>query len=59
MRRDAASRGMLVRKLRNDRSVHRYIMVHREPHSIKRSHNFQFPYSFSIEEAEAYFRQRL
>jgi hypothetical protein len=59
VRRDAASRGMLVRKSRNDRNVHRYIMIYREPRTIKRSHNFQLPYSFSIEEAEVCFTERL
>jgi len=32
VRREAASRGMLVRKSRNDPNLHRYIMVDREPH---------------------------
>ena len=59
VRREAATRGMLVSKSRNDRSMHRYIIVDREPHTIKRSHNFQFPYSFSLEEAEAYLTERL
>ena len=59
VRREAASRGMLVRKSRNDPNLHRYIMVDREPHTIKRSHNFQFPYSFSLAEAEAYLTRRL
>jgi hypothetical protein len=59
VRRDAAGRGMLVRKLRNDRSAQRYIMIDREPRTIKRSHNLQFPYSFSITEAEAYLAERL
>jgi hypothetical protein len=59
VRREAASRGMLVRKSRNDPNLHRYIMVEREPHRIKRSHNLQFPYSFSLEEAETYLTIRL
>jgi hypothetical protein len=54
VRRDAAWRGMLVRKARNNPIVHRYIIVERHPHTIMRSHNLQFPYSFSLEEAEVY-----
>lgn len=54
LRRDAARRGMVVHKSGNDPKPHRYIILEREPHMIKRSHNFDFPYSFSLEEAEAY-----
>jgi hypothetical protein len=54
VRRDAERRGMLVRKTRNDPELHRYIIVGRDPHIIKLSHNPNFPYSFSLEEAETY-----
>jgi hypothetical protein len=52
--RDAASRkGMLLRKARGDQD-HRYIIVDRDIHLIKRSRNVEFPYSFSLDEAESY-----
>jgi hypothetical protein len=54
LRRHAAHRGMLVHKSGNDPNFHRYIILEREPHMIKLSHNFDFPYSFSLEEAELY-----
>jgi hypothetical protein len=54
VRREAARRGMLVRKAHNDPQLHRYILVGRDPHIIKLSHNPSFPYSFSLKEAEAY-----
>jgi hypothetical protein len=57
VRRDAARRGMVVRKTRNDPKLHRYIIVGRDPHIIKLSNNPDFPYSFSLEETEAYFAQ--
>jgi hypothetical protein len=57
VRRDAACRGMLVRKTHNDPNLHRYIIVGRDPHIIKLSHNPNFPYSFSLEEAESYLSQ--
>lgn len=57
VRRDAARRGMLVRKTHNDPKLHRYIIVGSDPHVIKLSHNPSFPYSFSIEEAESYLAQ--
>jgi len=58
VRRDASDRGMLVRQVRNDPDLHRYIFVERDVHMIKRSHNFEFPYSFSLDEAEAYLAKR-
>jgi hypothetical protein len=54
VRRDAALRGMLVRKASNNPNLDRYIIVERGAHIIKRSHNFEFPYSFSLDEAEKY-----
>ena len=39
--------------------VHRYIIVERDPHMIRHSHNFEFPYSFSLEEAEDYLAKGL
>lgn len=52
--RDAAARkGMLVRKTHGELD-HRYIIVDRDAHLIRRSRNIEFPYSFSIEEAETY-----
>jgi hypothetical protein len=59
LRREADRRGMLVRTARAQPSPHRYILVDRDAHIIKLSHNLQFPYSFSLEEAEAYLEQRL
>ena len=58
VRRDAAGRGMLVRQARNDLNLHRYTIVERDAHMIMRSHNFEFPYSFSLDEAEAYLAKR-
>jgi hypothetical protein len=58
VRRDAAGRGMLVRQVRNDSNLHRYIIVERDVHMITRSHNFEFPYSFSLDEAEEYLAKR-
>jgi hypothetical protein len=49
---------MLVRQVGNDSNLHRYIIVERDVHMIKRSHNFEFPYSFSLDEAEAYLAKR-
>ena len=58
VRRDAAGRGMHVRQVRNGSNFQRYIIVERDVHMIKRSHNFEFPYSFSLDEAEAYLAKR-
>ena len=58
VRRNAAGRGMLVRQARNDSNLHRYPIVERDVHMIMRSHNFEFPYSFSLDEAEAYLAKR-
>jgi hypothetical protein len=57
VRRDAARRGMLVRKTHNDPKLHRHIIVSRDPDLIKLSQNPNFPYSFSLEEAESYLAQ--
>ena len=54
LRRDAARRGMLVRKASSNPNLGRYIIVERDAHMMKRSHNFEFPYSFSLNEAETY-----
>ena len=59
LRRDAALKGMLVRKASNNPNLDRYIIVARDEHMIKRSHNFEFPYSFSLDEAEAYLAKRV
>ncbi len=40
---------------RADPSLDRYIIIERDAHLIKRSHNLEFPYSFSLEEAETFF----
>jgi hypothetical protein len=58
VRREADRRGMLVRKARGALNLHRYIIVERDAHMIRRSHNFEFPYSFSLDEAEAYLARR-
>jgi hypothetical protein len=44
---------MLLRKARGDQD-HRFIIVNRDVHLIKRSRNVEFPYSFSLDEAESY-----
>ena len=49
----ASSKGMLLRKARGDQD-HRFIIVNRDVHLIKRSRNVEFPYSFSLDEAESY-----
>jgi len=54
----AARRGMFVRKTRNNPNLRRYIFVERDGHMIRRSNNFEFPYSFSLDEAEAYLAMR-
>ena len=59
LRREAARRGMFVRTARSQPSLHRYILVDRDAHMIKISHNLEFPYSFSLDEAEAYLAKRL
>ncbi len=59
LRREAARRGMLVRTTSTQQTLQRYILVDRDAHMIKLSHNLEFPYSFSLEEAEAYLEQRL
>jgi hypothetical protein len=53
LREAAARKGMLLHKARGDQD-HRYVLVERDPHLIKRSRNVQFPYSFSLDEAESY-----
>jgi hypothetical protein len=50
---------MFVRKTRNDPNLRRYIFVERDGHMIRRSNNFEFPYSFSLDEAEAYLAMRV
>jgi hypothetical protein len=59
LRRHAALRGMLVRKASNNPNVDRYIIVERDAHMIKRSQNFEFPYSFSLDEAEPCLAKRV
>jgi hypothetical protein len=51
VRREADRRGTL--------NLHRYIIVERDAHMIRRSPNFEFPYSFSLDGAEAYLARRL
>ena len=58
LRRDAARSGMLVHKAGHDPKLHRYIIIDC-PHMIKRSLNLEFPYSFSLDEAEAYLAKRV
>jgi hypothetical protein len=53
LREAAARKGMLFHKAHGDQN-HRYVLVNRDPHLIKRSRNVQFPYSFSIDEVESY-----
>jgi hypothetical protein len=48
VRHGAARTGMFVRKTRNDPNLRRYIFVERDGHIIRRSNNFEFPYSFSL-----------
>jgi hypothetical protein len=59
LRRDAARRGLLVRKASNNPNLDRYIIVERDTHMTKCSQNFEFPYSFSLNEAERYLAKRV
>jgi hypothetical protein len=52
---DAASaKGFVVSKTHSVKQIGRYIIVGQPPKMVRSSHNVEFPYSFSLEEAEAY-----
>ena len=52
---DAASaKGFIVSKTHSVKQIGRYIIVGRPAKMVRSSHNVAFPYSFSLEEAEAY-----
>ena len=50
----AAAKGLVVSKALSEKQHGRYVIVDRRVKMIKSSHNAEFPYSFSLEEAEAY-----
>ena len=53
LREAAGRKGMLVHKAHGNQDD-RYIILDHDTRLIKRSRNFELPYSFSLEEAEAY-----
>ena len=50
----AVAMGLVVSKARTEKQVGRYIIVGQPVKMIRSSRNAAFPYSFSLEEAEAY-----
>ena len=50
----ALAKGFVVSKTHSVKQIGRYIIVGQPPKMVKSSHNVEFPYSFSLEEAEAY-----
>jgi hypothetical protein len=50
----ARRRGLVVSKAQTDKQRGRYVIVGGDVKVIKASHNNEFPYSFSLEEAEVY-----
>jgi len=50
----ASAKGWEVSKALSEKQTGRYIVVDRRSKMIKSSRCAQFPYSFSLEEAEAY-----
>jgi hypothetical protein len=52
---DAASaKGFIVSKTNSVKQIGRYTIVGQPAKMVRSSHNAEFPYSFSLEEAEAY-----
>ena len=50
----AVAKGLDVSKARTEKQSGRYIIVDRRVKMVKSSRNAEFPYSFSLDEAEAY-----
>jgi hypothetical protein len=50
----AVARGLVVSKTSSEKQAGRYIIVGQPVKMIRTSRNAAFPYSFSLEEAEAY-----
>jgi hypothetical protein len=50
----AVAKGFIISKARSEKQDGRYIIVGQPVKMIMSSHNAAFPYSFSLEEAEAY-----
>ena len=50
----AVAKGLVVSKARTEKQDGRYIIVSQPVKMIRSSRNAAFPYSFSLEEAEAY-----
>lgn len=50
----AGRRGLVVSKAQTDKQRGRYLIVGRDVKIIRASQNKEFPYSFSLEEAEVY-----
>jgi hypothetical protein len=50
----AVAKGLVVSKARSEKQAGRYIIVGQPVKMIRSSRNVAFPYSFSLEEAEAY-----
>jgi hypothetical protein len=50
----ASAKGFIVSKAYGVKQIGRYIIVGRPAKMVRSSHNAELPYSFSLEEAEAY-----
>ena len=50
----ALAKGFVVSKTHAVKQIGRYIIVGQPAKMVRSSHNVAFPYSFSLEEAEAY-----
>ena len=50
----AVVKGFVVSKAHSDKQHGRYVIADRRVKKTKSSRNAEFPYSFSLEEAEAY-----
>jgi hypothetical protein len=54
----AVAKGFVISKARSVKQDGRYIIVDQPVKMIRTSHNAAFPYSFSLEEAEAYLERQ-
>ena len=50
--------GLVVSKANSDKQIGRYVIADRRVKKTTSSHNPEFPYSFSLDEAEAYLASR-
>ena len=54
----ALAKGFIVSKTHSVKQIGRYIIVGRPAKMVRSSHNVEFPYSFSLEEAETYLERQ-